>query len=653
MSSFLLFLIVGLGTGAAYVALAQGVVVVYKATGVINVAQGAIAAWGAFTFAELRKSGDLVLPVGRVHVGSALWTSLVLGVGVAALTGLLAHVLVFRQLRSAPALAKVVASVGLMLTLQVATLLRFGEDSRAVDAVLPNDLLVVNGVAVASGRLYMAGTAVVLTVLLWAYFRFSRLGLATRAAAENDVHASLSGFSPDLLAGSAWLLSSAFSGLMVILASSATGLTSSNYIFYIVPALAVALVGRLRSVGVVCVAGFALAGIQSELSLLRIKPWWPEWAGPGLADVVPFLVIVASLFLAGRSLPSRGDEEADRLPEVHRPANRPVVVAVASVLGLIAIVTTQGSFRFAVVTSMIMAILGLSYVVLTGFVGQISLAQLAFAGAAGFTLSRLTSGAGVPFPLAILLASLAAAVLGVLVGIPALRIRGAQLAVVTLAGAVAIEEFVFSNPSLSPPTGNPISDPSLFGLDLSIRRGTELVRLPFAVMVLVLLVVLTVAVGNLLRGHTGRVFLAVRSNERAAAAVGIDLAATKLVAFALSSFIAGMGGCLIGYSRGQLSTASFAVISGLALLAVAYLSGITSVSGAMIAGLSAPLGLANVFFDRVFHFRGDWWLLLSGIGLMITVILNPQGIAGQVREGNARLAAKIRARRTPSPEVAR
>ncbi|MFI5693814.1 ABC transporter permease [Kribbella sp. NPDC051586] len=653
MSSFLLFLIVGLGTGAAYVALAQGVVVVYKATGVISVAQGGIAAWGAFTFAELRKSGDLVLPAGRIHVGSAMWTSLVLGVGVAAVTGLLAHVLVFRQLRSAPALAKVVASVGLMLTLQVATLLRFGEDSRAVDALLPNDLVVVNGVAVASGRLYMAGTAVLLTALLWAYFRFSRLGLATRAAAESDVHASLSGYSPDLLAGSAWLLSSAFSGLMVILASSATGLTSSNYIFYIVPALAVALVGRLRSVGIVCVAGFVLAGIQSELSLLRTKLWWPDWAGPGLADVVPFLVIVVSLFLAGRSLPSRGDEEADRLPQVHRPANRPVVVALASLAGLIAVLTTQGSFRFAVVTSMIMAILGLSYVLLTGFVGQISLAQLAFAGAAGFTLSRLTSGAGVPFPLAVLLSSLASAGLGVLVGIPALRIRGAQLAVVTLAGAVAIEQFVFSNPSLSPPTGNPISDPSLFGIDLGIRRGAELVRLPFAVMVLVLLVVLTVAVGNLLRGYTGRVFLAVRSNERAAAAVGIDLAATKLVAFALSSFVAGTGGCLIGYSRGQLSTASFAVISGLALLAVAYLSGITSVSGAMIAGLSAPLGLANVFFDRVFHFRGDWWLLLSGIGLMITVILNPQGIAGQVRAGNARLVEKIKARRIPSPEVAR
>ena len=205
---------------------------------------------------------------------------------------------------------------------------------------------------------------------------------------------------------------------------------------------------------------------------------------------------------------------------------------------------------------MIVAIIALSLVVLTGLVGQISLAQAAFAGTAGFALSKI--GTRLPFPLSLLAAAPVAAVLGVLVGMPALRIRGVQLAVVTLAAGVAIEQFVFRNPKLSPPSGNLIPDPTLFGIDLGVRaQGTTSPAGSSALLVLVVLTLAALAVANLTRSGTGRAFLAVRSNERAAASLGVNVAAAKLVAFALSSFLAGLGGALIGYSRGQLSADSF------------------------------------------------------------------------------------------------
>ena len=160
-----------------------------------------------------------------------------------------------------------------------------------------------------------------------------------------------------------------------------------------------------------------------------------------------------------------------------------------------------------------------------------------------------------------------------------MRIRGAQLAVVTLAAAVALERFVFRNPSFTEIEGNPIPDAQLFGVDLGVREGTNIARWQFGVMVLVILVLIALAVSNLMRSSTGRRFLAVRSNERAGAAAGINVAANKLLAFGIASFLAGIAGGLIGYSRGQLSADSFSTFVNVSFLAFAYLGGITACRG--------------------------------------------------------------------------
>jgi branched-chain amino acid transport system permease protein len=296
-------------------------------------------------------------------------------------------------------------------------------------------------------------------------------------------------------------------------------------------------------------------------------------------------------------------------------------------VGVIALFVLNGSYRFGLITSMILAVLSLSLMVLTGYLGQISLAQAAIAGTAGFLLSRLGAWWGGLFPLDIIVASLAAAVVGVIVAIPALRMRGTQLAIVTMAAAVAVEAFIFSNPQFTPRGGNPIVAPSIFGLDLGIRSGTNVARIEFGLLILAILVIVSLALVRILGGDTGRAFLAVRSNEKAAAAIGINVPLTKVLGFGLSAFIAGLGGCLLGYSRGQLSVDSFTVFVGVSLLAFAYLGGITSIAGAIIAGLLGPLGLVYVFLDNAISL-GTYYSIVSGLGLVITSVLNPYGIAG-------------------------
>jgi branched-chain amino acid transport system permease protein len=167
-------------------------------------------------------------------------------------------------------------------------------------------------------------------------------------------------------------------------------------------------------------------------------------------------------------------------------------------------------------------------------------------------------------------------------------------------------------------------------------------------MVVVVVGALTWATARMMSGRTGRAFLAVRSNERAAAAAGIDVAATKLLGFALSAFLAGVGGCLIGYSRSQLSVESFNVLVGLALLCTVYVAGITSIAGAVVAGLIAPLGVVSTFLDRTLG-AGEYYNLIAAIALVVTAVLNPVGITGGLRgagDRRLRLTRLTRLRRT-------
>jgi ABC-type branched-subunit amino acid transport system ATPase component/ABC-type branched-subunit amino acid transport system permease subunit len=327
-----------------------------------------------------------------------------------------------------------------------------------------------------------------------------------------------------------------------------------------------------------------------------------------------------------------------------RPDRILVPAVVSTVLGVVVLFATTGSIRAAVITSLTLAVISLSLVVVTGFAGQISLAQLTLAGVGAFSLSRLSVEWGVPFPLAPLLAALAATVIGVVIGLPALRIRGLPAAVVTVALAVALEAFWFRNTQLNGGLGgSKVPSPRLFGIDLGIGAGDDYPRIPFALLCLVVLLLVGLGVAWLRRSRLGAAMLAVRANERSAAAAGIDVARTKIIAFAIGAFVAGLGGALLGYQQTVADAEMFTAIGGLGLFATAYLAGITSLSGGLVAGVMGAGGLLPVLLDRALSI-GEWYDVIMGVGLILTVITNPEGVVGPAHE----LTARLRRMRRPA-----
>jgi len=242
--------------------------------------------------------------------------------------------------------------------------------------------------------------------------------------------------------------------------------------------------------------------------------------------------------------------------------------------------------------------------------------------------------AGIAFPIAPLLGAGVALVLGLITAASALRVRGVALAVVTLAAVVAITNFGFVNTTWGGgQTGSPVPEPRLLGLDLGPRaafRGLD-GNLPSPIygwLVLAVTVGLCVLVGVLRRGTLGQRMLAVRSNERAAAAAAIDPRRVKLIAFGISSVIAGAAGALYAYNFGSVSADRFDPFTALSLIAFAYAGGITLISGAAFAGLISTQALFPYALDKWFGINGNWFLLFGGAILIITLIQNPEGVAG-------------------------
>jgi len=284
-------------------------------------------------------------------------------------------------------------------------------------------------------------------------------------------------------------------------------------------------------------------------------------------------------------------------------------------------------------------------VVLTGWVGQISLAQLAIAGIAGFATARLSADFHVAFPFSAILAIAIAVAAGLLAGYPAVRVRGATLAVATLGAATAIQALAFSSSALTGGVGGiETVSPRIFGLDLGINaKGAAYPRWEFGVFVIVVVALCVLAVANLRRSTTGLRWLAVRSNERAAAAAGVDVTSMKLLAFAVASALAGVGGVLTAYQLTRLSPDVFLVFGALATLALLYLGGVGRIAGALIAGALASGGLLTQMLGGNGSTGSEYQLALSGIVLVIVTIVQPDGVAGAI----AALRDRITHRRMP------
>lgn len=455
--------------------------------------------------------------------------------------------------------------------------------------------------------------------------RWTRFGLATRAVAEDEQATALLGYAPQRIAAVNWVAATVLAALAGILVAPISALNPTTYTLLVVPALAAALIGRLSSFGVTVAAALGLGMVQSVL--LPVQEDLPWLRQPGLRDGLPLLVIAVVVAVRGELVPGRGAAAAPaaRLPRV-APAGRPLrALAVGVPPAVAALLVLSGPYRLGLARSLAGAVVCLSFVVLTGYVGQLSLAQMTLAGVAGFLLARLHTGLHVPFPLAPLLAAAVAGATGLL-RLVSRRVRGVDLAVVTLAAGLAVQETVFANPAVTGGlAGSRVPPPIVFGIDLGLA-GPGFPRPGYGLLALAVLAGCCYGVARLRAGAGGRRMLAVRANERAASAVGVDVARTKLVAFVLAAGLAGLGGCLIGYGQGQLSFESFGVSASLLFLAVAAVGGVTSVRGALLGGLLVPGGLAFTALDRLAGL-GRYQLLLSGVALVAVVVLAPEGLA--------------------------
>jgi ABC-type branched-subunit amino acid transport system permease subunit len=672
MNQYLLFAILGLGAGALFASLAQGIVLTHRGSGVIDLSAGAMAMYVAYTYAGLR-NGELMIPplpnpfaliegvagwfgsslrLPRwptfIHLHGPMSTAwaMVVAAAIGVLMGLLAHLLVYRPLRQAPPLAKTIASVGVLLTLQAIVVLRFGTENVAVQPNLPSGSVALGHSHVPENRFILAGIAIAIAIALTALFRYTRLGLATRAASENELGAILLGLSPSRLAAVNWMLSALIAGVVGILFASITGLNPTDYVLFVIPALGAALVAGLESFWLAALIGLLIGCAESVTVVLQSNfSWFPK---AGAATGIPFIVIIIAMIIRGKSLPTRGTFRKVSLPAAPEPKHVLRFGIVLSVLTLIGLIWFPFDLRGALDNTLIGAIISLSYVVIVGFAGQVSLMQVSLAGVSALLMTRFAGDMGIPFPVSPILAVVVACLVGVIAGLPALRVRGVHLAVLTLGAAYVFENMVLQNESLLRPTDTSASVPPPhigsfnFGVNSSFPFGSP--GSPsawFGIFLLVATLVCFAAVIRLRRSDLGRQFLAVRSNERAAAGLGIHIPTIKLIAFGAAAALAGVAGVLQAYQFQGVTASPYIAMASVSALAFAYLGGISTVSGAIFAGVLATGGLAFRLLERVAHL-GQYELLIGGLGLILTAVLNPEGIAGAMRQTARSVSDRIR-----------
>jgi branched-chain amino acid transport system permease protein len=653
VSDHLTFLALGLGSGAVIAMLALGVVVTYRASSVINFAHAALGMYVGFAYYELRQSGDLVLPIlglpDRVHLINrpTVVTAIIASTILAMAVGAVVYLLIFRPLRPAPALARVVASLGLMTYLIGIVGLRFEGSSATslnIDGPLPSGLTTIAGVNAPADRWWLAIIAVVIATALWAMYRFTAFGLATRASAENDEGALLIGLAPTPIGLINWMLAVVIAAIAVVAAAPVTGLDPAGTSLLIVPALGAALLGRFEAVWITLFTGLGIGMLQSELFNVQAdSDWIPDI---GIQQGVPFLVVLVALVWRGSTLPQRDALGAGWLPPAVLPKHTIAATTAASLLGVMGLFLLESEWRLAIIISAIATIIALSIIVLTGLVGQISLATFALAGTAAFAMVRSAESLGLPFPLSPIVGILAALVIGTLAGLPAMRVRGLTLAVATLAASIAIEELLFKwSWFTGGATGSNVPEPSLFGLDIGISAvGDDYPQRSFGVLVLACMLASMVVVVNLRRRSTGRRWLAVRANERAAEAAGVSAVRAKLTANALASALAGLAGVLIAYERQVISGTSFAALESLFAMAIAYLAGIATPAAALLAGALAAGGLLTVTLDTISEGSSKYQFTVNGLLLMVVAVRYPAGVFGAAR-------SLTRLRRRPSSPV--
>jgi branched-chain amino acid transport system permease protein len=630
------YIFAGLALGAVYAIAAGGLVVTYVSAGVLNFAFGSMAYFIARSYYWLHvQHGWAIVPAAVV---SLLVIGPVLGAGLWAL--------VFRHLRLRTSLVKVVSTVGLAVALPPIADLLFGNIAISQAPGLapePVPVFHVLGSAVDLNAVinYIAVIAVLAvgTVVL----RFTRAGLRVRALVESEALTSLSGVNPNRVSLGVWSLSSMLAGLAGVLVAPTDGLTSDSMTVLMAVTFAAVIAARLRNLPAAVAIALAM-GVVTDV----VQEYIPSNSTLTYAVVpsIPFGFVLVFLIIEAIRR-QRSDEasvqggfldqalEVPRAGPVTAAASRGPRAALPSLLALLVLAAVPlivGGFWLSLVAGgFAVAIVLLSYSLVTGEGGMMWLCQITFAGTAAIGSAQLVTVYGwSPLP-AVLVAAIAVVPFGLVIGALVIRLGALYVAVVTLTIGLLVETLVF-----------PIGRFYNFGQGVAMTRppltGGDRSFAYFALAVFLVLSVLTV---NLRRSTIGLALAASRSSDTATRTLGLNVTVIKLTAASLAAFVAGLGGGFIAMNYAAAQPGSFVTFTGLIWLAVLITVGLRSIPGVLIGGLSLTV-VPGLFQSYLPISWADVPTILFGLGAVL-VALNPEGaVTMHVRQLQALSSAVVR-----------
>ena len=563
-SSFLQFTLIGLSMGCVFAIAASGLVLTYTTTGVFNFAHGAVGMLCAFLFYGLRVEMGLPTPISLV---------LILGV-VAPLIGLLLERIMrsFRGAAPGTTLTVTIALTILLIGVVQYTLQSDGEAQTPTLLFGDNKLTLLGATVSWDDGLFLA-VALLVAIGLRSLLRSTRAGVAMRAVVDSPDLAALTGAPPNTIARLSWILGSVLAALAgVLFAPTAGKLDAVNLTFFVLAAYGAAVFGRLRSLPLTFAGAIILGLIQgyAPISFPSSEIWnHLQVAVPGVFLFVMLLALPEAKLIAGRVV----GRDTPRIPKL--PASLVRAAVFIPAVALLASVAESHDFLPDLTRALIYGTLILSLVLLTGYSGQISLAQYVFFGLGAFAMGKVAGGDSI---LGMGAAALIAVPLGVLVALPALRLQGIYLALVTFALSQVAAAVIFQDTRIYGLGGVEVGRLDLFGMSFAGNRS-------FAVLCGIVFALVAVGVLALRRGSFGRRLAAMRDSQAACATLGMDVRRTKLAVFALSSAIAGLAGALyggLGYTAGQLD---FEPLFNVLLFLFAFVGGITTITGALLGGI--------------------------------------------------------------------
>lgn len=639
-------LVRGVIIGGLTALIAIGISLVYRANRIINFAQADLGAVPA--------AFSIVLITGA---GLPLLLALPIGIACAILLGGLLEFLVIRRFAHAPRLILTVATIGMAqalagLALVVPRLLArywpgvFDENDASRSLPQPFDLDVQIGSTTFHAYDVIAMVVIVAAVAgLAAFFRFTRVGIAVRASSESADRAMLLGIPVKRIQTVVWVIASVLGFSALFLRAGVLGSTIGSVLgpTILIRALAACVMGRMENLTVIF---FGAVGI----GVLEQAVFWETRERILVAPIV-FAVILVVLLVQRRGPLARTDEQSHWQatsdvrpvpPELARLPEVDVVLRGVGVLGLLVaiglpFVLSVSRINLAA-SILIYAMVAISLVVLTGWAGQVSLGQIAFMGFGAAVGGSITTRFGWDISIALLAAGVVGAALAVVIGLPALRLKGLFLAVTTLAFAQATSSYFLHQGRFDwwLPQGR-VERNDLFG---AIPIASE--RQYYYFTLAVLLLVMGMA-HQVRRSRTGRVLIGVRENERGAQAYGINLVRAKLTAFALSGFIAAVAGAVFVHHQSAFGTQPYETTESLAVFTMVVIGGLGSIPGA-IAGALYVKGSAAFLPSELTFFA-------SGLGLLAVLIALPGGLASLIyrgRDGYLKWVANRRGIMVPS-----